>query len=299
MATPGRGLRNAIEAPGAHMIKAAFRKAFPFDIILRRLHTLAVIERERYVSELLAAPRYDDPQSLSRHGFKVYSQNDEDGIIAEIFRRVGTTNRTFIEFGVETGLESNTLKLLLEGWNGLWIEGSETFVKQMLRKFKNVVQSGRLQIKHGFIDRDNIDGFIAPFYTGEIDLLSIDIDGNDIHVFQAIEVVQPRVVIIEYNGKFPPPLSIAQAYDPRHQWRGSDYGGSSLAAITRVAEDKGYVLVGCNITGVNAFFVRHELVRDQFLAPYTAAHHYEPARYFLWETFESGHQPDWGEYIEL
>ena len=251
------------------MIKAAFRRAFPFDVILRRLHTLAVIERERYVSGLLAASRYDDPKSLSRHGFKVYSQNDEDGIVAEIFCRIGTTNEIFIEFGVQTGLENNTLKLLLEGWRGLWIEGSGKFVKQMLHKFKNVINDGSLRIKHGFVDRDNINNLIAPSYTGEIDLLSIDIDGNDIYVFQAIQVVQPRVVIIEYNGKFPASLSIAQAYNPRHQWRGSDYVGSSLAAITRVAEEKGYSLVGCNITGVNAFFVRHDLVRDHFLAPYT------------------------------
>jgi hypothetical protein len=281
------------------LIKAAFKRTFPFDIILRRLHTLAVIERERYVSGLLAGSRYDDPKCLARYGFKVYSQNDEDGIIAEIFNRIGTTNQVFIEFGVETGLENNTVKLLLEGWRGLWIEGSERFVKQILAKFRNVIKDARLRIKRGFVDRDNINDLIAPFYAGEIDLLSIDIDGNDIYVFQAISVVQPRVVVIEYNGKFPPSLSIAQVYNPRHQWRGSDYGGSSLAAITRVAKDKGYILVGCNITGVNAFFVRHDLVGNHFLAPYTAAHHYEPARYFLWGTFESGQPPDWGEYIEL
>jgi hypothetical protein len=279
--------------------KAAFKRLFPLDIMLRRLNTATVIEHERYVSRLLATPRYSDPKRLVRYGYKVYSQNDEDGIIAEIFRRIGTTNRAFVEFGAETGLENNTLKLLLEDWRGLWIEGSKTFVKQIRHKFANVVQDSRLQVAHGLVDRDNVNDLIAPFYSGEVDLLSIDIDGNDIYVFESLKAIRPRVVVIEYNGKFPPPLSIAQAYNPRHQWRGSDYMGSSLAAVAHVAERKGYALVGCNITGVNAFFVRHDLVGDHFLAPYTAVQHYEPARYFLSGTFQSGHPPDWGEYINI
>jgi hypothetical protein len=79
---------------------------------------------QRFWAETLAQPRYADPKRLLRHGFKVYSQHDEDGIIQEIFRRVGTTSRTFVEFGVETGAECNTTKLLIEGWRGLWIEAS-------------------------------------------------------------------------------------------------------------------------------------------------------------------------------
>ena len=276
--------------------KAAFKRVFPFDIMLRRLQTLAIIEHQRYVNELLAtAPQ----RSLLRYGCKVYSQNDEDGIIAEIFRRIGTTNRVFIEFGVEAGLENNTLRLLLEGWRGLWIEGSKTFVKQIRCKFANVVQDGRLRVVHSLVDRDNIDDLIAPFHSGEIDLLSIDIDGNDIYVFQSLKVIQPRVVVIEYNGKFPPSLSIAQAYNPGHHWRWTDYFGASLAAITHVAQHKGYSLVGCNVTGSNAFFVRDDLVGDHFLAPYTAVQHYQPTRYFLTGTFYAGHPPDWGDYVNI
>ena len=84
------------------------------------------IELVRLWADELAKPRHADPKRLLRYGFKVYSQADEDGIIQEIFRRIGTTNRTFIEFGVETGVECNTVKLLLEGWRGLWIDGSAT-----------------------------------------------------------------------------------------------------------------------------------------------------------------------------
>jgi len=286
------------------MIRKFFNKAraikdehlYGQEIIRRRVDTLAVIERERYVKELLSDPKYNDKKRLERYGFKVCSQYDEDGIIQEIFHRIGVGSRTFVEFGVENGLENNTLKLLLEGWSGLWIEGSESFVSQINTKIADVVSNGRLRVKAAFITRDNINGLIGERFTGEIDLLSIDIDGNDIHVLNSIDIVRPRVIVIEYNGKFPPPMNLAQRYNPEHRWKGTDYGGSSLVAITKVAGRKGYSLVGCGIAGVNAFFVRDDLLGDKFQAPFTPENHYQPARYFLWQTYVSGHAPDWGPY---
>ena len=286
------------------MIRKFFNKAraikdellYVQEIIRRRVDTLAVIERERYVKELLSDPKYNDKKRLERYGFKVCSQYDEDGIIQEIFNRIGLGARKFVEFGVENGLENNTLKLLLEGWSGLWIEGSEDFVSQINAKFQDVVSNGRLRVKAAFITPDNINGLIGEHFTGEMDLLSIDIDGNDIHVLDAIEVIRPRVVIIEYNGKFPPPMNVVQRYNPEHRWKGTDYGGSSLLAITKIAGRKGYSLVGCGIAGVNAFFVRDDLLADKFQAPFTPENHYQPARYFLWQTYVSGHAPDWGPY---
>src|SRR5882762_2471189 len=128
----------------------------------------AIIAKEEYVARELSATRYSDPLRLERFGSKIYSQYDEDGIIQEIFRRIGTTNKLFIEFGVETGIENNSLKLLLEGWRGLWIEGSKTYVKQIRHKFADVIQDGRLRIVHSFVDRDNINDLITPFHLGEI-----------------------------------------------------------------------------------------------------------------------------------
>src|SRR4051794_22887054 len=264
--------------------------------IQRHLNQLAIMEKERYLKDILSDPKYDDKKRLERYGFKVYSQNDEDGIIQEIFTRIGTTSKRFIEFGVENGLENNTLTLLLKGWNGLWIEGSEQHVSQIASKFRDPILNSQLQVKAAFIDRDNINSLIGAYFTGEIDLLSIDIDGNDIYVLEALDVVRPRVVIIEYNAKFPPPISIAQRYDPNFKWRMTDYMGASLEAITKVGGTKGYGLVGCNITGVNAFFVRNDLLKDRFLAPFTAENHYRPARYFLEGTLFAGHPPDWGPY---
>ncbi|MGE0260375.1 MAG: hypothetical protein AB7T18_16650 [Alphaproteobacteria bacterium] len=264
--------------------------------IQSHLHQLAIMEHQRYLKDILSDPKYDDRKRLERYGFKVYSQNDEDGIIQEIFARIGTTSKTFIEFGVENGLENNTVVLLLQGWEGLWIEGNEGYVSQIASKFSDEISNGRLRVQSAFIDRDNINGLIGAYFTGEIDLLSIDIDGNDIYILESLDIVQPRVVVIEYNAKFPPPISVTQRYDPGFRWRGTDYMGASLAAIAKVAAAKGYSLVGCSVAGVNAFLVRDDLLHDRFLAPFTAENHYQPARYFLAGTFFTGHPPDWGPY---
>lgn len=261
-----------------------------------RADTLAIIARERYVKELLSDARYDNGKRLEPYGFKVYSQYDEDGIIQEIFNRIGVTSRKFVEFGVEDGLENNTLKLLLEGWGGLWLDGSQKYVSQINEKFRDVIADGRLRVKASFIDRDNINSLIGEYAAGEIDLLSIDIDGNDIYILESVNIINPRVIVVEYNGKFPPPMSIAQRYDPDFKWDYTDYSGASLEAITKIGTRKGYCLVGCGIAGTNAFFVRDDLVGVKFEAPFTAENHYQPARNFLWRTYVSGHPPSWGPY---
>ena len=167
---------------------------------------------------------------------------------------------------------------------------------QINGKFHDAMTDGKLRVKGALITRENINSLIGEWFGGEIDLLSIDIDGNDIYVLESIDVVKPRVIIIEYNGKFPPPLSIAQKYNPEYRWSGSDYCGSSLVSITNIASLKGYSLVCCNIVGYNAFFVRNDLLPDRFEAPFTADNHYQPTRYFLLATYPSGHPPDWGPY---
>src|SRR5580704_7051947 len=117
-------------------------------------------ELQRYWDLELAKPRNADPKRLLRHGFKVYSQCDEDGIIQEIFRRIGNGNRTFVEFGVETGIECNTVKLLIEGWRGLWLDGSETNVAQIRSRYDAFCKNGRLTAIPSFITAENINALI-------------------------------------------------------------------------------------------------------------------------------------------
>ena len=123
----------------------------------------------------------------------------------------------------------------------------------------------------------------------ELDLLSIDIDGNDYFVWEAITAIEPRVVVIEYNSKFPPPMRWTIRYDPAHEWDGSDQFGASLQSLADLGIRKGYRLVGCNITGTNAFFVRADLAGDHFVEPPDAATLYQPPRYSLCSSFDTGH----------
>ncbi|MBD1849419.1 FkbM family methyltransferase [Leptolyngbya sp. FACHB-711] len=157
-----------------------------------------------------------------------------------------------------------------------------------------------LTVVNQFITVENInDLFVQNGFEGEIDLLCIDIDGNDYHVWNAIESVSPRVVVIEYNDKFHPPVNWTIAYNPAHEWRGTDYFGASLKALEILGLKKGYRLVGSNLAGVNAFFVREDLVGDRFAAPFTAENDYHPPRYYLLPFYSQlGHQPDSGEWVE-
>src|SRR5947209_13781498 len=199
----------------------------------------------RFWAETLAQPRYADPKRLLRHGFKVYSQHDEDGIIQEIFRRIGTGKRTFVEFGVETGVECNSVKLLVEGWRGLWIESNATSAGAIRREFAPFIAAGKLVLQESLVTAENINALIGQGgFPGEIDLLSIDIDNNDYWVWKAIDVVNPRVVAIEYNATLRPPMAVVVPYRADAQWDGSNHYGASLEALVRLATTKNYRLVG-------------------------------------------------------
>ena len=239
--------------------------------------------------------RYSDPRCLTRHGYRCFSQNDEDGIIDEIFQRIGSTTRTFVEFGVENGTENNTLALLTAGWRGTWIEASAAHAARIRNQFRDAIAEGKLTFVQEFVSVSNVEAlFVAAGVPGDLDLLSIDIDRNDYWVWQAVRSFRPRVVVIEYNASLGRSARAVVPYDPVATWDGSSYFGASLAALEALGREKGYALVGCNVTGVNAFFVRADCVRDHFLAPYTAAVHYEPPRY---GPTGAGHPVRWGTYV--
>jgi hypothetical protein len=241
--------------------------------------------------KLKNSERFSNPKNLIPYGYKIYSQNDEDGIIREIFNRIGHTNKTFIEFGVGDGLENNTLALLLEDWSGLWIEGSKKNTKKIMAGFPTAIRKKRLNVINSFITKNNINELISSAVReDEVDLLSIDIDGNDVHIFEAITCIKPRVVVIEYNAKFPPPIMFCVDHDETYVLKGDGCLGASLKYLERIFSEKNYNLVGCNLNGSNAFIVLKDLTNDKFQAPYSAETHYEPARYYLASSiYPSGH----------
>lgn len=247
---------------------------------------------------LRESPRATDPTRLLRYGYKVYSQHDEDGIIEEIFRRVGTTNRTFVEFGAGDGLENCTLYLVLRGWSGAWIDGSAVCYELIQRHLASVIREGRLRVRHALITAENIEALFRELAVpAEPDFLSIDIDRNDYWVWRAIVAWRPRVVAIEYNASFGPAVSCVVPYDPNAVWNLTNHFGASLKALEYLGAEKGYTLVGCNLTGVTAFFVRDDLVSDRFATPFTAENHFESATYFL--RMPNGHKPGFGDTLSV
>jgi hypothetical protein len=260
---------------------------------------LAQLRVQRAWEEEIDKPRHADPKRLVRYGYKVYSQNDEDGIIAEIFRRIGATSKTFVEFGVETGVECNSVKLLVEGWRGLWIESNAASAAAIRREFAPFIAGGKLVLQESRVTAENINALIGQGgFSGEIDLLSVDIDGNDYWVWKAIDAVNPRVVAIEYNATFRPPMAVVVPYRADAQWDGSNHYGASLEALVRLAAAKKYRLVGCSIAGVNAFFVRADLCADRFLEPATAEEHYEPPRHYF-HMLPAGHRSRPGPFEQV
>ncbi len=226
---------------------------------LLRLHYMSVSEAT------------DAKTALLRSEFKVFSQHGEDGILLYIFSRIGTTNRRFVEFGVEDGRQCNTANLSLNhGWNGLLLDGSEENVARGRRYYDERIEPdpSLVNIVQCFVTAENIEQVLSENgIKGEIDLLSIDIDGNDYWVWKAITEVKPRVVVMEYNASFGPERSMTVKYDPafdRHQKHPSGmYHGASLAALAKLGHAKGYDLVGCDSKGVNAFFVRHDVAEGR------------------------------------
>jgi hypothetical protein len=256
----------------------------PFTGIKNKIKTNTIVLNDLLRHTLLDNPKYLDGKRLEPYGFKVYSQNDEDGIIQEIFNRIGITSKTFVEFGVGDGLENNTAYLLMQGWKGYWIDGNSTQVAKIKRVYKKAICNSQLSVNESFITKDNIDSLISTHFTGEIDLLSIDIDGNDYYVWKNIKCINPRVVVVEYNAKFPPPCSFIMEYDENYYWDWSDKMEMSLQAAVELGESLGYQLVGTNLNGVNAFFVRKDIIHQKknlFHLPATAEDLYNPARYYL------------------
>lgn len=240
------------------------------------------------------------PDNPICNGFKVYSQVDEDGIIEDIFNRIGEQSRIFCEIGASNGLENNSHYLLLKGWKGIWMEGSSeltTSIENSLRP-ADPSESSDLCIVNDYIKKGNVDNLISGAVVAAgfnlesnktIDFLSIDIDGNDLEVLAAITEINARVICMEYNPKFPPPLSLSIAYNDSHMWNHDDYHGASLQALVDYLSEKGYTLVSCNVSGANAFFVRNEEVKGNFVE-YPASALYQPARFHL-TMKTSGHPP--------
>ena len=256
-------------------VKALIRQLLrPLEV---RLNTSEVRQRRmevniEYIQEALGRIEFrqlsERPSNhLRDNEYRVFSQSGEDGIIQFLLKHIAIEQKIFVEFGVEDYSEANTRFLLTNcGWSGLVLDGNSEHILKI--KQSRVYWKYNLKAAQAFVTRDNINGILRDNgIAGEIGLLSIDIDGNDYWVWQAVDAVNPIIVIIEYNYRFGKDLPVTIPYDEAFV-RGQDsqpiiYSGASLKALCLLAERKGYAFVGCTSSGINAFFVRKDRKPDQ------------------------------------
>lgn len=227
------------------------------------------LERQLILQSLFIAKlnrRIAHMGTLSEAEFCGFSQWGEDGIIDWLVEMLPGIPRIFVEFGVGDYRESNTRLLLhLRNWRGLVMDGSEDHISDI--RSQDIYWRHDLSTKCAFIDRDSINHLIADAgFKGGIGLLSVDIDGNDYWVWQAIDVVNPAIVICEYNAVFGDRYQLTVPYQADFQrtraHHSNLYFGASLAALSDLAGRKGYTFVGTNSNGCNAFFIRNDHADD-------------------------------------
>lgn len=202
--------------------------------------------------------------NLDEIEFKVYSQWNDDGIIQYLINNIEIPHKTFVEFGVENYTEANTRFLLMNNnWSGLIMDGSEANMNYV--KNDSIFWKHDLQCKAVFIDAENVNNLITEAgFDPELGILHIDIDGNDYWVWKATTVVNPVIVIIEYNSLFGFDKPWSTPYDPKFYRTNYHHSnllyGTSLLSACDLAKEKGYTFVGCNSSGNNAYFVRNDKV---------------------------------------
>jgi len=214
--------------------------------------------------------------NINDYEFKVYSQRGEDGIIQFLIKNLKITNQTFIEFGVENYLESNTRFLLMNNnWSGYVIDGSNDYIRSLQKRPWYWMFD--LQSKCAFIDKDNINSLMDGSGFTDLGILSIDLDGNDFWIFDSLDLsrLRPSIIIAEYNALFGCDRFITVPYNKFYNRTRAHYTnlyfGASLPAINHVADKKGYSLVCCCEAGTNAFFVRNDLLNNKITKQFVSS----------------------------
>jgi glycosyltransferase involved in cell wall biosynthesis len=262
------------------------------ELVLGKLNGLADDQRGALNTLLInqgrALIKLMGGDEFAEHGFKIFSQWDEDGLIQFLVDRCEIPNRTFVEIGVNDYTEANTRLLAFkDNWSGVVIEGNADCVNRI--KSADWYWKYTVNAVHSFVAAENINATLtANGMTDDIGLLSIDVDGVDYWIWKAIEVIRPRIVICEFNGLFGPTAAVTVPYaadfDRVSQHYSSLYAGASLQALIQLGKAKGYTFVGTNVGGNNAFFVRKEVFKKSGLAP--------SKRQFFMPLFREARNPD-------
>jgi hypothetical protein len=254
-----------------------------------RRDKLIRLVRERLVASTLVAPPGPDAgaqmslrlayaaaqplpfgRELSSYGFSCYSQSDEDGILLYIMSVIGTTDRRCVEICAGDGIECNTANLIINhGWHGLLVDGDATRIARGVSFYRRSRATciHPPTFKSAWVTRGGVNGLLADNgFSGTVDLLSLDLDGVDYWIWEALTEITPRVVVLEYQDILGPDRSWSVPYADdfdasRYSMTGAmpNFAGASLRAFVNLGRRKGYRLVGVNRYGYNAFFVRDDV----------------------------------------
>ena len=246
-----------------HKMKEFIKKYFQILWIKEKFGpSVQIQQRQLYLEYKKNGKNYD----INETGFKNFSQFEEDGILLYIFAQIGMNNKTFIEIGSNDGINSNCANLYFNfNWHGVFIDADKNSIergKYFYSKYPNPYYY-RPKFEQAFVTKSNINQLIEKNdVKGTIGLLSIDIDGNDYWIWDAINIVSPNVVIIETHVEFGfENIVVPYDEDGSLSKKHPIYHGASPQAMLNLGKRKGYRLVGANELGFNFIFVKEELAR--------------------------------------
>lgn len=262
-------VRNAIKrVPGARRAYGMLRSDLDVESLNQQLQVGLLAN---YRQEIRNGIRPFD--AIHEAGFRCYSEFEEDGILLYVLAAIGMTTRRIVEIGCGHGAESMSTNLILNhGYKGYLFDGSASNVESAITYYesKKDCKLIRPEIRQAWITRENVnDELRSAGAVGEVDVFSLDIDGIDWHIWNAIEAIQPRLCVFETNDYIPDELSLTIPYSPDFDYRAlpehqQDFRSVSLLAMSRLSASKGYRLIGAHKHGFNAFFLRQDLGTDIF-----------------------------------
>jgi hypothetical protein len=258
------------------ILKRAARRLLGSGIVRESTADLASSEEVQALLRAFYLVMKDLPQGhrpqFSDVGFHKYSQFEEDGLLLYIFSIIGTTNRKVVELCAGNGIECMAANLIVNhGWEGYLYDGDVQKVADGKSFFHRRSQLTLRQpvYRQAWLTAENVNTVVGGDVTGEVDLLSIDVDGMDYWLWQALDCIRPRVCIVEAANYIPSDISVTVRYEADSVYDGADelhayYRGASLAAMTRLAKAKGMRLVGSNQQGFNCIFLRNDIGGNYF-----------------------------------
>jgi hypothetical protein len=266
----------------SHPIRPAVDDLYAFPKSGKAAQIQLSMQYRAMMAQGLPTPKFEDVE------FRTYSQFGEDGILLYIFSVIGTTNKKCVEICGGGGIDNTTNLIINQGWNGMFFDGNERKIRKGQQFYARCADTKMWPPKlvHTWVSAENINELLEENgYIGEVDLLSLDMDGIDYWVWKAIESINPRVVVLEYNNALGPDLSVTVPYKADFVWQGNkismqryrvkkvmnsflgkktkdwfdNYYGASLTAFAKLGKQKGYRLIGCEHYGINAFFIREDI----------------------------------------